>query len=111
MSKAAIFNTEGTSVWASSAGFTISPQEMGEVIACYKDNAKAFSSGFHIAGTKYLTIKADDRSLYGKQVSLHGLQLGISGRGVAAADIYVTIGKSRHHHRQDEAGHADCVSS
>lgn len=40
---------------------------MGEVIACYKDNAKAFSSGFHIAGTKYLTIKADDRSLYGKQ--------------------------------------------
>jgi hypothetical protein len=42
---------------------------MGEVIACYKDNSKAFGSGFHIAGTKYLTIKADDRSLYGKQVS------------------------------------------
>jgi len=65
--KAAIFNIDGNSVWATSPGFTISPPEMHEVIACYKDNAKAFSSGFHIAGTKYLTIKADDRSLYGKQ--------------------------------------------
>jgi len=65
--KAAIFNSEGNSVWASSPGFTISPQEMAEVIACYKDNTKAFGSGFYIAGVKYVTIKADDRSLYGKQ--------------------------------------------
>jgi len=65
--KAAIFNTEGNSVWASSPNFHISPTEMAEVVACYKDNAKAFSSGFHIGGTKYLTIKADERSLYGKQ--------------------------------------------
>jgi len=65
--KAAIFNTEGNSVWASSPNFHISPTEMAEVVACYKDNAKAFSSGFHVGGTKYLTIKADERSLYGKQ--------------------------------------------
>ena len=68
--KAAIFNSEGNSVWATTPGFTVSPHEMGEIIACYKDSGKAFGSGFHIAGTKYMTIKADDRSLYGKQVSV-----------------------------------------
>jgi len=65
--KAAIFNSEGNSVWATTPGFQVTPHEMGEVAACYKDSGKAFASGFHIAGIKYLTIKADDRSLYGKQ--------------------------------------------
>jgi profilin len=68
--KAAIFNAEGTSVWASSAGFNVTPQEIQEVVGAYKDNStpkKVQSTGLHIAGQKYIVIKADDTSLYGKK--------------------------------------------
>lgn len=44
---------------------------MQEVVGAYKDTAtpKAVqSTGLHIAGQKYIVIKADDTSLYGKKV-------------------------------------------
>jgi len=68
--KAAIFNSEGNSVWAHTAGWQVSPQEMQTVVAAYKDTAdpkKVWGTGLHIAGEKYVTLKADDRSLYGKK--------------------------------------------
>jgi len=70
LDKAAIFNTQGTSVWASSHGFTVSPGEIKEVIASYSDTSdlkKIQSGGFRIAGEKYMTIKADEKSVYGKK--------------------------------------------
>ncbi|KAL8762887.1 MAG: hypothetical protein Q9184_001183 [Pyrenodesmia sp. 2 TL-2023] len=68
--KAAIFNTEGTSVWASSSGFTVAPAEIKAVVASFADTSdvkKVQSEGFHIAGEKFFTLKSDDRSLYGKK--------------------------------------------
>ncbi|KXL43775.1 hypothetical protein M433DRAFT_5384 [Acidomyces richmondensis BFW] len=70
--KAAIFNSEGNSVWASSAGFTVSPQEMQEVVAAYKDKGtdgvkQVQSTGLHVAGERFVVLKADDRSIYGKK--------------------------------------------
>ncbi|SLM38602.1 profilin [Lasallia pustulata] len=68
--KAAIFNSEGTSVWATSHGFALGPAELREVVDSYKDKGdvkKVQSSGLHIAGERYVVIKADDRSLYGKK--------------------------------------------
>jgi len=68
--KAAIFNSEGNSVWASSAGFTVAPHEMKEVVGSFKDTGdvkQVQSNGVHIAGERYVVIKADDRSLYGKK--------------------------------------------
>lgn len=51
---------------------------MKEVVNSYVDSGnpkKVQSSGFYIAGQRYVTIKAEDRSLYGKQVfSDHRLQ-------------------------------------
>jgi hypothetical protein len=47
---------------------------MKAVVAAYNDTAdvKAVqSTGVTIAGQKYIVIKADDRSLYGKKVSQH----------------------------------------
>lgn len=39
------------------------------------DPKKVQSSGFYIAGQRYVTIKAEDRSLYGRKVSSdHRLQ-------------------------------------
>lgn len=73
MDKAAIFNSEGTSVWAASPSFTVTPAELQEVVGAYKDTSepkKVQASGLHIAGVKYIVIKADDTSLYGKKVRL-----------------------------------------
>ena len=72
--KAAIFNAEGNSVWATSAGFTVSPQEMQEVVAAYRDPGKdgvkqVQSTGLHVAGERFVVLKADERSIYGKKVS------------------------------------------
>ena len=42
-----------------------------EVVGAYtdsKDVKSVQSNGLHIAGNRYVTIKADDRSLYGKKV-------------------------------------------
>ena len=69
--KAAIFNTEGTSVWATSSNFQVTPAELKEIVAAYKDSKDVKDiqgSGFKISGDKYITLKADDRSLYGKKV-------------------------------------------
>lgn len=74
--KAAIFNAEGTSVWATTPGFSVTPREMQQVVDSYRDtrDVKAVQgSGFHIAGDKFITLKADDRSLYGKKVRQGGL--------------------------------------
>nr|POE89757.1 profilin-2 [Quercus suber] len=72
LDRAAIFNTDGNSVWATSAGFTVSPAEMQEVVNAYKDKGsdgvkQVQSSGLHIAGERFVVLKADDRSIYGKK--------------------------------------------
>ncbi|MCJ1262995.1 profilin, required for normal timing of actin polymerization in response to thermal stress [Lobaria immixta] len=70
LDKAAIFNVEGTSVWAASSDFKVAPEEIKEVVNSYADKGepkKVQSSGFHVAGHRYVTIKAEDRSLYGKK--------------------------------------------
>lgn len=51
----------------------IDPAEIREVVGSYKDTGdvkKVQNSGLHIAGERYVVIKADDRSLYGKKVTL-----------------------------------------
>merc|ERR1711879_623596 len=51
VTQAAIIGHDGNT-WATSAGFAVSP-----------------SNGFELAGTRYVTIRADDRSVYGKKGS------------------------------------------
>ncbi|KAL1589224.1 hypothetical protein WHR41_02257 [Cladosporium halotolerans] len=70
--KAAIFNDAGNSVWATSSGFTVSPAEMQEVVNAYNDKGtdgvkQVQSTGLHIAGERFVVIKADERSIYGKK--------------------------------------------
>lgn len=49
----------------------LKPDEISAIVSHYADKddpKKVFGTGFRIAGEKYLTLKADDRSLYGKKV-------------------------------------------
>ncbi|PLW08712.1 hypothetical protein PCANC_16377 [Puccinia coronata f. sp. avenae] len=64
--KAAILGQAG-GAWASSSGFTISTEEQSNLIKGFEDNPAIQGSGIFLAGTKYLTIHADDRSIYGKK--------------------------------------------
>lgn len=48
---------------------------MTEIVNAYKDKGDANgikavqSNGFHVAGERFVCLKADERSLYGKKVS------------------------------------------
>ncbi|PUU81250.1 profilin [Tuber borchii] len=67
---AAIFSVDGKSVWASSAGFVIKPEEIETLVRAYegeKNLTDLASTGFHIGGVKYFTIMSTGRSIYGKQ--------------------------------------------
>ncbi|PSS12329.1 hypothetical protein M430DRAFT_60587 [Amorphotheca resinae ATCC 22711] len=66
--KAAIYSAKGDSVWATSAGFNVSPAEMQEVVTGLSGKPeKLYSDGLHIAGERYVLTKAEDRSLYARK--------------------------------------------
>ncbi|GAB1211603.1 hypothetical protein ATERTT37_000726 [Aspergillus terreus] len=65
--KAAIASHDLSGVEASSAGFTLSPQELSGIAAVYQDPTSGFTNGLTIGGEKFVAIKADDRSIYGKK--------------------------------------------
>lgn len=49
---------------------------MKEIVSAYKDKGdkngvkQVQSSGLHVGGERYIVLKADERSLYGKKVRL-----------------------------------------
>ncbi|EMC93045.1 hypothetical protein BAUCODRAFT_151416 [Baudoinia panamericana UAMH 10762] len=70
--RAAIFSADGTSAWATSPKFNIQPKEMQEIVAAYRDPGKdgvkqVQSTGLHVAGERFVVLKADERSIYGKK--------------------------------------------
>lgn len=74
LDKAAIISAAGDSVWASTSGFTLKPEEMKH-IADILDNAngavdKGYSEGVHVGGVRYVLTKVEGRSLYARQVRL-----------------------------------------
>ena len=66
VSQAAIFGHDG-SKWAASAGFNVSAQEAKNLAAGFKDASGLRANGIHLNAVKYLTLRADDRSIYGKK--------------------------------------------
>ncbi len=64
--KAIIVGHDG-SVWAATAGFSIKPDEAAKIVKAFADPSGALSSGLFINGDKYMTLKSDSRSVYGKK--------------------------------------------
>jgi profilin len=82
VSKAAIHGLDGNP-WATSKGFTVSilfvtkktlnslkvtPAEAKTLIGGYKDPSAIRANGLNIAGTRYIVLRTDDRSIYAKKV-------------------------------------------
>lgn len=57
----------------------LSQEEINSLITAYTSSEKAFSSGFSVCGEKFVTIRADERSLYGKKVSISLRLINTSG--------------------------------
>eukprot|EP00163_Fabomonas_tropica_P019623 TRINITY_DN34408_c0_g1_i1.p1 TRINITY_DN34408_c0_g1~~TRINITY_DN34408_c0_g1_i1.p1 ORF type:complete len:128 (+),score=44.37 TRINITY_DN34408_c0_g1_i1:114-497(+) len=80
VSKACIIGHDG-SVWASSPGFAPSAEEAAALIAGFNDPTGLLAQGLHVAGVKYMTIKADPRSVYGKKVN-NGVVIVKTGQAI-----------------------------
>jgi len=68
VTQAAIIGHDGN-VWAASPGFSVQPAQGQALVAAFKDATAIRSSGFQIGDVRYVTIRADDRSIYGKKGS------------------------------------------
>ena len=74
LNKAAIHGHDGT-LWATTQGFAvntvnnnqINPNEVKTLASAFKDASGIRASGLHLGGVKYIALRADDRSIYGKK--------------------------------------------
>ncbi|ETW75283.1 hypothetical protein HETIRDRAFT_412476 [Heterobasidion irregulare TC 32-1] len=66
IAKAAILGLQG-GVWATSAGYTLSVDEQKAAVAAFSHPDQAQANGFRLAGQKFFTLVANDRSVYGKK--------------------------------------------
>merc|ERR1711939_232698 len=66
IARAAILGQQG-GVWATSAGYELSQGEQTAIIQAHGKIDDVQASGVHAAGTKYMTLRADDRSIYAKK--------------------------------------------
>eukprot|EP01128_Nolandella_sp_AFSM9_P007704 TRINITY_DN42_c2_g1_i2.p1 TRINITY_DN42_c2_g1~~TRINITY_DN42_c2_g1_i2.p1 ORF type:complete len:149 (+),score=34.63 TRINITY_DN42_c2_g1_i2:67-447(+) len=66
ISQGAIFGLNGAQ-WCTSAGFQISGPEAQALIAGFGDAGPLRANGLWLQGQKYLVLRADERSIYGKK--------------------------------------------
>ncbi|KAJ5633401.1 hypothetical protein N7490_009740 [Penicillium lividum] len=65
--KAGILAADFSGLEAQSAGFTLTQDDINSLAVAFTKADDAFAHGFSIGGEKFVTIKADARSLYGKK--------------------------------------------
>jgi profilin len=73
--KGCIVSAAGDSTWATTPDFSISADELKNIVAILGDLDKkdrpavdkAFGEGIHVAGERYVATRAEDRHVYGRQ--------------------------------------------
>ncbi|KAI9142416.1 profilin [Paraphysoderma sedebokerense] len=66
--KGAIYGHD-KNLWAASPGFSVQPAELDALIKAFKDPSGIRAGGLRVNNVKYIALKCDDRSVYGKQGS------------------------------------------
>ncbi|GAA6021231.1 hypothetical protein JCM10207_002583 [Rhodosporidiobolus poonsookiae] len=66
IAKAAILGQQG-GVWAQSAGYDLAADEQAAIVKAFTDPSAVQGSGVRAQGQKFLTLQANDRSVYGKK--------------------------------------------
>lgn len=67
MIKHAVICGHDGNIWASSADFKVTPEELKVLISKYGDTDKLASSGVTIAGTRYMYLSSTDRVVRAKK--------------------------------------------
>ncbi|EAL63837.1 profilin I [Dictyostelium discoideum AX4] len=67
LSQGAILGANDGGVWAKSSGINITKPEGDGIAALFKNPAEVFAKGALIGGVKYMGIKGDPQSIYGKK--------------------------------------------
>ncbi|KAH6688009.1 profilin [Plectosphaerella plurivora] len=97
--KAAIISIAGDSVWATSAGFTVSAAEMKVIADIVTDKPgakdKAFGDGLYVAGERFVMARAEDGTVYARK--------GREGIAIAKTTQAILLG---HHGETAIAGNA-----
>ncbi|KAK0751086.1 profilin [Schizothecium vesticola] len=71
--KAAIISAAGDSVWATTPGFDVKPEEIKAIVNILAEKGsgpavdKALSEGIYILGERYVAFNIADRHIYGRQ--------------------------------------------
>lgn len=65
--KAALYSAAGDSLWAQSSNFQLAQDEISSIAKGYADPSHLQAHGLHVQGQKYFLLRADERSIYGKQ--------------------------------------------
>ncbi|KAJ5985603.1 hypothetical protein N7499_008109 [Penicillium canescens] len=65
--KAGILAADFSGLEAASPGFTLSQEEINSLISAYTSSDNAFANGISVGGDKFVVIRADERSVYGKK--------------------------------------------
>lgn len=84
ISKAAILGQEG-GVWATSKNYQLSPQEQTTILTAHNNPDATQANGIRLANTKFFTLSADPRSIYGKK-GADGCLLVKSKRAIIVAE-------------------------
>ncbi|EFA77850.1 hypothetical protein PPL_09348 [Heterostelium album PN500] len=99
LENAAILSVADGSVWGVKPSDFIKSGEGANIVELYKSPSNAFSKGIVIGGVKYMGIKADERSLYGKK--------GATGVACAKTNQCIIIGY--YNEKQQPGNAALCV--
>jgi len=82
--KRAIIIGHDGSTWSATAGLSLKADEAKKLVNAFNDPSVALAGGTTLSGVKYMTLKADNRSLYGKK--------GATGFSAVKTNTAVLIG-------------------
>ncbi|PKK72025.1 Profilin/allergen [Rhizophagus irregularis] len=66
ISQAAIYGHNG-SLWATSPGFSLSPEEIKTLVDAFDNAEKIQSNGIYANGVKYFALNHDEKNIHGKK--------------------------------------------
>jgi len=100
VTKGALCGLDGT-LWAVSPGFNPNQNELRALISGYTNTPTIQGSGIYLQGEKYLTLRADDASIYGKKgaggvascKTAQCVVIGLYGEGIQPGACSATVEK------------------
>ncbi|CAB4436427.1 unnamed protein product [Rhizophagus irregularis] len=66
IAQAAIYGHNG-SLWATSPGFSLSPEEIKTLVDAFDNAEKIQSNGIYANGVKYFALSHDEKNIHGKK--------------------------------------------